>query len=297
MIAFMSYFLIKLVINLPKGTPMNLVKRTANVFTESWFKTCHKKEEIPNNTMFHCYFFDTAKKETPFTVKFYVKIEDVFYGFSRKDDRLIKLKKNDTFLLTNSLNEVIVENISTEDMDDFWKKYIQINQDQYTKESDLYVLTEEDIKAFAINGIEAKPVDGARNFMKRSSRIDYDGVQYCIAFHSNNFEQNIKSISHSLDHFYQTKERHHHLVKAIYQHLTENSKLGHIWAMMGGGSQIQVFFGNESGYLGILYLDMDKKEENKDIDYSTEQFILSIENSAMDDIFNDFSHPLIKCRK
>lgn len=50
--------------------------------------------------------------------------------------------------------------------------------------------------------------------------------------------------------------RYHPLVKDLYERIEKIDGVGRIWAMEGGGMQCQVFFGNKSGYLAILYLDM-----------------------------------------
>lgn len=88
--------------------------------------------------------------------------------------------------------------------------------------------------------------------------INVDNVQYTINFH-NKYDKNGKpDIAHGIKHlnvvlnnsFYKTK------IKLIYDYLM-NLDIGDIWVMMGGGMQIQAFFGNSKGYIGILYLNLE----------------------------------------
>lgn len=52
---------------------------------------------------------------------------------------------------------------------------------------------------------------------------------------------------------------YHEKIKFIYDFLVAKN-IGDIWVMSGGGMQIQAFFGNSTGYLGILYLNLDSKK-------------------------------------
>jgi hypothetical protein len=72
-------------------------------------------------------------------------------------------------------------------------------------------------------------------------------------------------IQHGVLHYTMMINRHHAQIKAVYNHLIQNfgEELGDVWVMCGGGGQLQAFFGNRTGYLGILYLtleDMDDQE-------------------------------------
>ena len=46
-----------------------------------------------------------------------------------------------------------------------------------------------------------------------------------------------------------------------------NLDVGDIWILSGGGSQLQAFFGNHTGYLAILYLDMEDINEEVNPEY------------------------------
>lgn len=93
----------------------------------------------------------------------------------------------------------------------------------------------------------------------------HDEVPYSFSHSINVFvtsdveEQLNEKLEHSLKHFNLTIERHHEMVKSIYQ-LCMNIYDEDIWVMIGGGCQLQVFFGNSEGYIGTLYLSMDSKK-------------------------------------
>lgn len=172
-----------------------------------------------------------------------------------------------------------------------------------TKNNQTHELSEEDIKAFSIYGIEVMPVIGASWYMKQASSIYYDGVQYAICIHSDQYEKNLKSVAHGVNHLEQIKQRHHNLVKDVYNFLKTQPELGDIWVMVGGGCQIQAFFGNTSGYIGILYLDMDTPIENQLVnnDYlkaiGNEKFTLVANFEKNNKYFKGFKNPKIKFMK
>jgi len=76
-------------------------------------------------------------------------------------------------------------------------------------------------------------------------------------YNYNNVEKELDNrINHSINHFKLAYQRHHNIIKEVYE-LCSSLYNEDIWVMMGGGMQIQAFFGNSSGYIGILYLSMD----------------------------------------
>jgi hypothetical protein len=96
--------------------------------------------------------------------------------------------------------------------------------------------------------------------------FDYDGVLYSFSgnVYLNDYktaEKELKkSIEHSVKHFELTKKRHHKVVKEIYDLTVSLYPEEKIWVMMGGGMQIQAFYGNSKGYVGTLYLSMDDEK-------------------------------------
>lgn len=110
---------------------------------------------------------------------------------------------------------------------------------------------------YASEGFEVTlPVKG--NNDKTSVAVAYwhDGVQYMMDTHGKLY------VEHTTSHLKLIIERHHSVVKEIYDYCV-GLNVGDIWAMSGGGCQLQVFFGNTTGYLGTLYLDMDDSPMGK----------------------------------
>jgi hypothetical protein len=83
---------------------------------------------------------------------------------------------------------------------------------------------------------------------------------------------------------------YHPLVKTIYEKIKQFQDIGDVWAMEGGGMQCQVFFGNKTGYLAILYLDMKSmKVLPKDMEYT-----LQVNAYKNDKLFVGFDVPGVK---
>ena len=107
--------------------------------------------------------------------------------------------------------------------------------------------------------------------------VVHDSVRYHLVLMKNrDFDPRDRkkdSISEYNDH--QIVLKHYHpLVKELYNKIKLLPDIGDVWAMEGGGAQMQIFFGNKKGYLGILYLNM-KKDRNPKGPYS-----LRLENGA-----------------
>lgn len=88
---------------------------------------------------------------------------------------------------------------------------------------------------------------------------EHDGVPYCMDSHG---ERGLRNIMHGVTHRKMMIERHHTKIKAIYEYCV-GLGVGDICVLSGGGSQLQAFFGNDTGYLAILYLDLEDLAENK----------------------------------
>jgi hypothetical protein len=93
----------------------------------------------------------------------------------------------------------------------------------------------------------------------------YDGVPYSLALWDGRGGIDPSKIRHSAMHYALMVNRHHKEIKAVYDHLISNhgAELGDVWVMTGGGGQLQAFFGNRTGYLGILYLTLEDLEDQE----------------------------------
>jgi len=84
----------------------------------------------------------------------------------------------------------------------------------------------------------------------------HDGVPYALYHNQAHVGQfDVSKVKHNMEHILPLIERHHDMIKSIYDYLKMKVE-GDLWVLSGGGSQLQAFFTNKTGYLGILYLDM-----------------------------------------
>lgn len=263
---------------------MKLVTVKPKIFSPEWEKLCVSSDYIPDNTMFLSYSFDDKNK---LKLSHYLKFNNQFYYFKEKDSSLSKVSSKHKFHKITSSNQILVSDIQEEDLDNFWRKYINLCQKQSEEKANSYELTEEDIKAFKINGIKAQPVLGATGFTKESSAVYYDDVQYCIRFYGNNYQDKKDSIKRVVNTFTQIKERHQQLIKDIYTHLVKTLNTDEVYVVPCGGARIQVEFGYKYGHLGHLDLDMDTSEQNiKQQHFDSFNLVLNKSNT----FFSDFKH-------
>lgn len=75
-------------------------------------------------------------------------------------------------------------------------------------------------------------------------------------------KRSIKAAEEEAQDYKETVRRYHPIVKTIYEEIKNRLGGKPLYAMPGGGGQHQVFFGNENGYIGILYLDMKNSKRN-----------------------------------
>ena len=85
--------------------------------------------------------------------------------------------------------------------------------------------------------------------------------------------------------------RYKPLVTRTYEKIKTFKDIGNVWVMEGGGAQCQVFFGNETGYLGILYLDL---KETKSTNFEKPFYRFVVNGYKNDPLFKDFNVKGIK---
>jgi len=92
--------------------------------------------------------------------------------------------------------------------------------------------------------------------------FDHEGVPYGFQHTTNLWMEDDLELKlnerlvHSLIHFKLTVDRHHDIVKKVYK-LCDSLYDEDIWCLVGGGMQLQIFFGNSTGYVGTLYLSLE----------------------------------------
>ncbi|MEG0869646.1 MAG: hypothetical protein RSG77_21775 [Hafnia sp.] len=142
------------------------------------------------------------------------------------------------------------------------KMPVMLKRDKKKSQTD-----EERIAMYAQYGVEVTVPKGRSWHSKSLMCAEHDGVPYCMDEHSHFFEDDSdRELRHSILHRKLMIERHHEKIKAIYEYCV-GLDVGDIWVMAGGGAQLQAFFGNSTGYLAILYLDMEDLNECVNSDY------------------------------
>lgn len=124
------------------------------------------------------------------------------------------------------------------------------------------------VSAFSKKGFDIVEVKGNTRYGKDMYAIWHDNVQYSIDYHGKIDSKGNPDIEHQGKHLkiMMNSAVYHQKIKKIYDYLMALN-IGDIWVMAGGGMQVQAFFGNSLGYVGIFYLDMDNEETPKDKEY------------------------------
>lgn len=284
---------------------MKISEKTHNgkFFSEEWFLNLTPLSDLKHGTMFEAVFVkknedaDSKNKVLPFGRK-YVYFNGEYYKITK--DSSAKVEKDDPIITKNSLNTIMAYNVTEDDLKNPIESYFKAIHEKIKEEEMKYQLTEEDINIFKKYGIDSQPVNGANSSLKRASSIDYGGVHYAICFHNDKIKEKEESISRGFSHFEQVKKRHHEKVKSVYDFLMASDEVKHpIWVMMGGQAQIQAFFGNEDGYIAILYLDFD---DNNDYGYKNNKkkkntYTMIPQKRNYDFIFENLENTEIKVLK
>lgn len=120
------------------------------------------------------------------------------------------------------------------------------------------------IDTFKKNDFDITEVKGNSSFGKDMYAIWHDGVQYAINYHGHTDKKGNPDIDHKVSHLKTiiNSDIYHQKIKKIYNYLM-SLNIGDIWVMVGGGMQIQTFFGNKTGYVAILYLEMQNVKKPK----------------------------------
>jgi len=134
------------------------------------------------------------------------------------------------------------------------------------------------IDAYKSFGLDAQEVKGNSRWGEHMVAIVHDGVQYALDHHGHT-KGGLPDIEGGIEHLKIIQKLNHHKVKSIYQYLMAQG-MGDIWVMSGGGSQVQAFFGNSSGYVAILYLDNEKRK------VTAKEHVLQVQSAQNDKYFN-----------
>lgn len=283
---------------------MKVSEKTHNgkFFSEEWFLNLTQLSDLKHGTMFEAVFVkknedtDSKNKILPFGRR-YIYFNGEYYQITKNGSA--KVEKDDPIIIQNSLNTIMAYNVTEEDLKNPIDSYFKAIHEKIKEEEIKYQLKQEDIDIFKKYGINPQPVNGASSSLKRASSINYSGVHYAICFHNDDIIEKEESISRGVSHFEQVKKRHHEKVKSVYDFLIASDEVKHpVWVMMGGKAEIQAFFGNEDGYIAILYLDFD---ENNDYGYKNNKkknkYTMIPQKRHYDFIFEDLKNTEINVVK
>lgn len=123
--------------------------------------------------------------------------------------------------------------------------------------------------------------------------IRHKGIPYHISMmresprHEKRDLEQAKKLKDNSDEFI---ERYHSVIKRLYLEIKKLPNMKKLWVMEGGGMQHQAFFGNERGYIGILYLGMKGEKEKENV------FTFTLERKELDNIMKNWKIEGIKVR-
>lgn len=97
--------------------------------------------------------------------------------------------------------------------------------------------------------------------------VVHDGIRYHIYLMKSNSHHGMRTQDSAKEEANDLRgliEKYHSVVKLIHDKMkAELPGMENLWVMEGGGMQHQAFFGNENGYIAILYLGMKKSKARK----------------------------------
>lgn len=151
------------------------------------------------------------------------------------------------------------------------------------------------VEAYRKHGLEVTAPKGNCRYGKTMVCAEHDGVPYCMDAHGRG------DYAHGVQHRKLIIERHHARIKSVYEYC-QALGVGDIWVLSGGGGQLQAFFGNSTGYLAIMYLDMENRAEQDELEDYLEAcgnttFDLQVNFTKNDPLFEGkFNIPGIRMR-
>lgn len=149
-------------------------------------------------------------------------------------------------------------------------------------------LEEKGLKTVAAKGLGK---EGNRD----TACIMHDGIPYHISFMKRDGERSDETFDEKVSEHHKNIKKYHKIVKPLFYRIKELANAENLWVMEGGGSQVQMFFGDERGYIGILYLGM---RTSKTSAIFRKDYTLQINGSKNDKYFKDIEYiiPNIKVK-
>jgi len=110
---------------------------------------------------------------------------------------------------------------------------------------------------FEKRGLEPiKPKGIGKEHDRDTVCIMHDGIPYHISVMKGKDRRTKNVFDTDVSEHHKNIRRYHNIVKPLFYKIKELTGSENLWVMEGGGGQVQMFFGDEKGYIAILYLDM-----------------------------------------
>ncbi len=120
-------------------------------------------------------------------------------------------------------------------------------------------------KMFEKEGFKIYRPKGLRKESDRDTVcVKHDGIRYHLYLMKGDRKQ-VDAHREANDHKSMIS-KYHPIIKTIHDKMKSGLPgMENLWVMEGGGTQHQAFFGNEDGYIGILYMGMKNSKATKDL--------------------------------
>jgi hypothetical protein len=153
-------------------------------------------------------------------------------------------------------------------------------------------------KMFEKEGLTVEKPIGLRKEGDRDTVcVVHDDIRYHLYMmkaSSHHGERNQEMATSEANDYKSLIDKYHPLVKEIHDKMkAELPGMENLWVMEGGGMQHQAFFGNEKGYIAILYLGMKNGKTKKHGNCLTFE---GYEDEPKWQIYKDFKMEDIECR-
>lgn len=152
-----------------------------------------------------------------------------------------------------------------------------------------FPLIQAEFAKFAMNVVQTKD----RRDLRHMVTCAYDGVPYSFSPANEFGDVYLPRVPVSATGYKLIIERHHDTVKAVFDYINQKGDLGDLWVMVSAHYQLQAFFGNSSGYLGILYLSLVEYAK----DPKTTTYTLVVNGVKNNPLFKVMNIPGVKVRK
>ena len=149
-----------------------------------------------------------------------------------------------------------------------------------------------EIKQFFIeNGLNPiKPKSINKEYDRDTVCIKHDKVPYHISIMKDKTEIRKESVLKHITKHNDNIEKYHKIVKKLYDNIVKLN-IKDLWVLEGAGAQVQMFFGDKTGYIAILYLDLRNEAT------AQQTYTLQIQNSKNNKLFENFKMEGIEIKK